>query len=137
MNVTGPQDGGRVSDTEIVYVPGAENHYKYEHDVVVLDERLKDYPKAHEHIKNHELEHAKHGKSGGGFVALLRLEFQSDVDYHFGDSEAIEEVKDYLETERKQDRRHPAIAVKFSLVYFLRKLWDLALLGLSWVSRRF
>jgi hypothetical protein len=37
-------------EPEIRYVPGAHNHYKFGHDVIVLDEHLKDYPEAHDYI---------------------------------------------------------------------------------------
>lgn len=117
-------------DTEIVYVPGAVNHYKYSHDVIVLDERLKDYPKAHEYIKKHELEHAKHGKpENRGLIDLLKFEFRNDLAYYFSDSEEVNEVRDYLEKTKSENRLSRFTSLKFSLADSIRSLWD-AILGL-------
>ncbi|QCW05245.1 hypothetical protein [Natrinema pallidum] len=123
--------------TEIVYVPGAENHYKYDHDVIVLDERLQAYPKAHEYIKNHELEHATHGGlETGGLLALLRLEWRTDLDHYFADDETIAEVREYFEERRERERIPPLTAAKHTVVDLLRGTWDLALRPLSWAYWR-
>ena len=120
---------------EIVYVPGAENHYKYEHDVIVLDERLKDYPEAHEYIKNHELEHAKQG-ANAGFFELLRLELRTDIDHYFSESEEIAEVREYFDSISGEQRLHPAASLKFTLTNTLRELWNVPLRPLSWMYRK-
>lgn len=130
-----PEASGQ--ETEIVYVPGAENHYKYDHDVIVLDERLKAYPKAHEYIKNHELEHARHGKpENRGFLELIRLELRTDIDHYFSDSDVLEEVHEYFEEKRERERLPPKTSLKFAFADLLRGVWDAAFRPLSWMCRR-
>ncbi len=124
-------------DTEIVYAPGAQNHYKYAHDVIVLDERLKDYPRAHAYIKNHELEHARQGTlEDVPLAATLRLEFRTDCKHYFGDDETIAEVRAYFAEKRERDHISARAAVKLTAESLCREVWDLALRPLSWVYWR-
>lgn len=99
--------------TEIYYIPGADNHYKFKHDVVVLDERLKNYPKAHEHIKSHELSHAKNN----GLIHNLKIEFRSDMEFYFGSSEEVQGVRQYVK-ENSEDA-----PLKFHIIGILRNIW--------------
>lgn len=78
---------------EIVYVPGAVNHYKYAHDVVVLDAELRAYPLAHEMILRHELDHA----DCDGVLDHLALEVRTDWRRHFGTDPAIAQVREYYQ----------------------------------------
>lgn len=122
---------------EIIYVPGAQNHYKYEHDVIVLDERLKNYPKAHEYIKSHELKHAKHGQpENRGVLDLIRLEFQTDVEHFFSRSEEIAEVREYFEEKSAPHSLRRSTSAKFAVADYLRGVWNIVLRPLSPAYRK-
>lgn len=99
------QPGGEVgrTGTEIVYVPGAENHYKYDHDVVVLDARLRDYPEAHDVILEHELAHAECDT----VLDHALLEARTDFRRLFRTYEKYDAVETYFE-ERSSDQNHSA-----------------------------
>lgn len=112
--------------TRIIYVPGANNHYKYEHDVIVLDERLKDYPKALRRIKEHELEHAKHAKpENRGFFQLIELELRTDIYRYFTQDEAMEEIRRYFREREKEQPISRLTLIKLDVAYFIRNLWNL------------
>lgn len=124
-------------ETKIVYVPGAKNHYKYGYDVVVLDERLKDYPKAHKRIKNHELEHAKHDKpENRRFLDLIRLEFQTDLEHYLSNSNEMKEVREYFEERGESKTLQAATAMKFSFADLLREFWTAVFRPLGWAYRQ-
>jgi hypothetical protein len=83
-------------DTEVVYVPGAVNRYKYEFDVVVLDRELKAYPVAHDHILKHELLHAIHARpENRGLLQFVALELKNDLERYTGTHDEIEACRRY------------------------------------------
>ena len=105
---------------EIYYVPGAWNHYKYNDDVVVLDSRLKDYPKAHENIKQHELGHS----DARSTIDLLVHEFTSDLHLYCSTDETAQELREYLNEEHSGIEEGPLRRIGHTLVDYLRPLWS-------------
>lgn len=127
----GVWEGVHDEEPEVIYVPGAANRYDYVENVVVLDRHLRDYPLAHEHIKEHEFAHAE----TDGFLDFLLLEFRTDLGRHFGTSETIEEVREYI---RDQNRRHdPGHLGGFAhdIGSFLRVVWNLLMGPIAALNR--
>lgn len=121
--------GGHV---DVFYVPGADNRYEPDEEVVVLDSRLREYPQAHDLILNHEIEHANPNNKTR--IGLAKHEFFSDLRYHFGQDDGIKQAREYV-SDRSVSRSN-----RYVLVTQLRYLWQLAFgpLGLvhRWLCRR-
>ncbi|WP_135822974.1 hypothetical protein [Halostella litorea] len=120
------------ADPEVYYLPGAENHYDYRYNVIVLDEELKEYPKAHDLILQHERGHAT--DAAKTFTGLLRHEFANDLDYYFGTGEAVEEVHDYY---RNRDSGSLSMRTRAALAAgnVVRILWQPVLGSLALLRR--
>lgn len=120
MQRDGEEEQQAERSPDVYYVPGAINHYKYDYDVIVLDEELKDYPKAHDLILRHEQRHAT--EEGSTFLGLLRHEFESDVEFYLGSGEAVEEARRYY---RKRDDGSLPVATRWKcdVANALRNLW--------------
>lgn len=117
------------SDPEIYYVPNIYNHYDYDEDIVVLDENLKDYPLAHEEIKQHEI---KHSKSSSVWYNL-KLEFATDMRKLFATDETMQEVEEYME-----DIQHDLYTIiKFEFIKLMRLFWMLILLPIAEIYKFF
>lgn len=125
-------DTGREDTTPpVYYVPGAENHYKYDYDVIVLDEELKNYPAAHDYILAHERHHAT--AEGRTFTGFVRHELQSDLDYYFGSGETLDEVREYYR-ERDPGSLGARGRMKIEAGNALRSLWRPVFRAVSWLE---
>lgn len=106
---------------------GCSKPYDYDYNVVVLGGNLKDFPKAHEYVKKHELEHAEHGKpKNRRMIDFLRLEWKTDVDCYFSSREELEEVREYHES-RSASGVSGFMELKVRCANVLRGGWNLIL----------
>jgi len=120
--VTNPDSSSEKNDGPlIVSYPGAVNHYDYDHDVVVLDSRLDEFPKAQEEIKTHEVEHADARTT----LEYLRHELQSDTRMHFSNDEEIEEVRRYYDEIEPEHTPSRLTLIGMRFVDLLRAIWTL------------
>lgn len=117
---------------EIIYVPGAENHYKYEHNVIVLDSQLREYPDAHDLIKSHELAHAE----CDSVFDHLRLELKTDIRHYFSTDRDLVEVRRYLQERDSEIEYSRSQRLGRALVNDLRYLWILPMILLGAIYRR-
>lgn len=83
------------TDPEIQYVPGAPNHYKPDYDVIVLDSELREFPTAHDVIRDHELGHANADTT----TEHLMLELEADYRRHISTDSEARAVRRYLRRE--------------------------------------
>jgi|GEM_PF-2194615 len=122
------------SEPEVIYIPGAQNRYDYEENVVVLDSRLKDYPRAHDLIKEHEFGHVEAQSS----LQLLLHELRADIRISFGRDSAVEEVREYFEATEPAEPLSLQRRIGFEAVFFLRAVWLAVMspLGSLWRSLR-
>jgi hypothetical protein len=119
-----------VSDDEqptVVYVDGATNCYIPETDTVLLDGRLRDYPLAHDRIKQHELRHAHEDNKGA--LGMAQHELRNDLRQLFETGETQQEVRRYYADMAAQRR---SWAVHANL---LRSLWQVVLSPVSRLYR--
>jgi hypothetical protein len=117
-------------DPQVYYVPNMYNHYSFSENIVVLDENLKEYPEAHKHIKEHELNHAE----SFGLWYTLKLEFETDVERLFGDSEEIEEVNQYMDNRSVVPL---TMRIKTSVINIFRNIWMMILSPMARVYKFF
>lgn len=104
---------------EIIYIPGADNRYLLEYDVIVLDRNLKKYPYAHEYILKHELEHSEIDNS---LTHIALLEFSTDLKHFFSTEDTLREVRYYL---KKEQSGFTLIeAFKHNTLILLRSSWN-------------
>lgn len=110
------------------YVPGAVNRYEPRENAVVLDERLKNYPKAHEHVLKHELSHAN--PENQSFTGFLAFEFYHDIESYFSDDDAIGEIREYYLDEAEAGEE------KYAVGNMIRGVWTppMRLAGLIYLA---
>lgn len=121
-------------EPEIIYVPGAQNHYKPGHNVVVLDARLKDFPLAHEEIKAHEIGHAD--PENCGLISHAVYEFKTDWHTYFGSGETAQELREYLGTPPRNKRSTLAL-LQHGVADNFRVWWAAAMRAVAPLYRRF
>lgn len=115
---------GLTEGTEIVYVPGAVNRYDYSYDVIVLDRALKEYPKAHDAILEHELKHVQNSKgSDRWLVDLIRIEWREDLRHYLGNSEEASEIRDYYKMREAKYSSGWATSIETKVVHNIRPFW--------------
>jgi len=124
------------TDTDVIYVPGARNVYRPEFDVVILDEQLKEDPKAHDHILQHELEHAEQAHGDAGIVEHAALEFRTDVFTYFGDDETAQQVREYLSTYDPPHKHTWRQDLLFFGAELVRSSWTCLMKPTSWLYLR-
>jgi len=98
------------------------NFYNQYRDQVVLDEGLKDYPLAHEYIKEHEL---KHREIGFNPIQQALHEFRHDLFMYCSDSEAAHEVRDYLFNDPSP---HWKLRAEDVFVTLVRGIWSIPMI---------
>lgn len=103
------------SEPDVYYAPGAANMYNPDAHAIILDKDLLDHPRAHEHILEHELEHARNAPQS--CRELIRHEFRNDAEHHFATTEDIQAVRKYYAD--CDDDVDPRIVV----VNHVRALW--------------
>ncbi len=114
------------TEVAVYYIPDVRNRYNPEEDVVVLDEELKEWPLAHEVIKQHELDHAKAENSTA--LGLLTYELRTDFCRYFSSDPEWEAVRDYLQAQNKPTNLR--IWLKSNCVNHLRSVWTAAMIPL-------
>ncbi|WP_181685841.1 hypothetical protein [Halorhabdus salina] len=126
-------------ETRVAYVPPAVdcNHYDTAHDIVILDEELKDWPTVHQRIRDHELRHAEHGYGPTGIVKNLVQELRTDLFIRFSMSDDAKRVREYLD-QRGVSPDDVSLIEEVSgiLINILRSIWCVVLVPLGAVYRR-
>ncbi len=118
-------------DPDIYYIPGAWNQYDYNEHIIILDERLKDYPTAHDVILEHEKGHA----DARTVRELAIHEWKSDVRQYFSTDPEIEAVREYY---RETDHAYDIPALRllgYGLFKSIRGVSRLALQSLGYLYR--
>ncbi len=89
---------------DVEVVDTSNNYYDADRQTVVLDGKLKQFPKGFEYMKRHELRHHKiYVSSGSRFDVFVRTfwhEFSTDLDYAFSNSEDVTQLRRYIQNER-------------------------------------
>ena len=111
----------------VYYVPGAVNRYEPQHNVIVLDASLREYPDAHDHVLQHEIGHSREqNQSLRGFISY---ELQHDLEYHFSNDDAIKQAQKYY---GEQEEAAPDEVV---IGNALRDLWNMVLIPTGVIYR--
>lgn len=119
---------------EVRYIPGTQNRYSYEDDVILLDENLKEYPRAHDEVLEHERQHAK--PECKTLLGFLRHEFRTDLRFYFDSDDQVEEVRRYYRN-RSDSRLDIRTHLVLSVGNLIRDLWRPVLHFGKVVSRKF
>ncbi|WP_152436594.1 hypothetical protein [Halosimplex carlsbadense] len=123
---------GETTELEVYYIPGAENRYEHDRDLIILDSKLKeDYPQAHDYILEHERQH--HDETVFGF---LIHEFRSDFRIHFSTDPTMREVRKYISSTSASSGMRFYEKVGRSVVKFARWIWFFLMLVPGFIYRR-
>lgn len=106
--------------TKIYYIDASVNYNFSDHrnDIIIIDKNVLDYPKAHDYVIEHELEHSR---IGDDLIGQILHEIKNDYTIHVSNSEVSKSLNKYFEENKVARPRGETLEV-------LRHLWLLFLI---------
>lgn len=110
-------------EPDVYYVDTAAsqvNYYDPVTNAIILDEKLKDYPLAHQYVLAHEMEHHNNGLNP---LPHLWHELKTDIRMAFSEAEAIEQFREYEDAQSHELRDLPPM-VSAAVTNMVRMWWQ-------------